>query len=452
LSLSESNVEFVINGDLDHRSRLISGFSQPISNSDRIETDSLHLVREEQAQDLEDSMRQVVKLDILSKSALFGVCLLMLSSDGWGQTTTPTSAAAPLRSVTIPSDASLADERDAQFAELAEEASFFERQQNLMRKVVRLVSPSILHIEAIKETKVDTSLASTRGETKRIEEAGAGILVNIAGKPYAITNRHVIHTASNSAIKVETNERTRLDVLQVWSDSSTDIAVLEVSGRRLLPARVGDSTHVEMGDFVFAVGSPFGLNHSVTYGIISAKGRRNLELGARSIEIQDFFQTDAAINPGNSGGPLMNYRGEVIGINTAIASNSGGNEGIGFSIPMNMVMDVATRLVSHGQLQRGYLGVVMDNQFDASKAQRIGLSQTRGALVKAVKPGSPAEVAGLRPNDLIIEFDGLIIDNDGHLVQTVGLTALGKPIPMVILRDGKRYHVPVQLVEQPTIY
>ncbi|MFN9912716.1 MAG: S1C family serine protease, partial [Pirellulaceae bacterium] len=205
-----------------------------------------------------------------------------------------------------------------------------------------------------------------------------------------------MHTAANSAIKVETHDRVRLEVMQVWSDSATDIAVMEVAGRQMLPARLGDSRQVEIGDFVFAVGSPFGLNHSVTYGIISAKGRRNLELGARAIEIQDFFQTDAAINPGNSGGPLMNYRGEVIGINTAIASNSGGNEGIGFSIPINLVMDVARRLVTHGELHRGYLGVVMDNQFDATKAQRIGLSNTRGALIKAVKPGSPAEAAGLR--------------------------------------------------------
>lgn len=367
-----------------------------------------------------------------------------------GQTTSPASSAK--MTVTIPSEASLTDERDAMFAQIAEEAGFFERQQNLMRRVVKLVSPSILHIEATKETRVDGSLASSRSETKRIEEAGAGIIVELEGKPFAITNRHVIHTAANSAIKVETHDRTRLEVLQVWSDSSTDIAVLELAGRRLLPARIGNSTHVEMGDFVFAVGSPFGLNHSVTYGIISAKGRRNLELGTRAIEIQDFFQTDAAINPGNSGGPLMNYRGEVIGINTAIASNSGGNEGIGFSIPINLAIDVAKKLVNYGALQRGYLGVVMDNQFDSSKAGRIGLMQSKGALIKAVKPGSPAELAGLRPGDLVLEFDGLSIDNDGHLVQTVGLTTIGKPISMVIVRDGKRYEVHVQLTEQPTVY
>jgi serine protease Do len=148
----------------------------------------------------------------------------------------------------------------------------------------------------------------------------------------------------------------------------------------------------------------------------------------------------------------MNWRGEVIGINTAIASNSGGNEGIGFSIPVNLVMEVASQLVANGQLQRGYLGVVMDNQFDSAKAQRIGLAQTRGALVKAVKPNSPADIAGLRPGDLILEFDGRSIDNDGHLVQTVGLTSIGKTINVVIQRDGKQYRVQVQLTEHPPVY
>jgi len=356
------------------------------------------------------------------------------------------------RPVVIPSEAAMLDDREAQFAQLAEDAALVERQQGLLRRVVKLVSPSIVHIEAIKETKGEASLTSSRAEPKRIEEAGAGVLVDIRNAVYVITNRHVIHSAAMSAIKVETNDTSRLEVQNVWSDAATDIAVLQVSGRRMLPARLGDSTSVEMGDFVFAIGSPFGLSHSVTYGIISAKGRRNLELGARAIDIQDFFQTDAAINPGNSGGPLMNWRGEVIGINTAIASNSGGNEGIGFSIPVNLVMEVATQLVAHGQLQRGYLGVVMDNQFDSSKAERIGLVQTRGALVKAVKPKSPADIAGLRAGDIILEFDGRSIENDGHLVQTVGLTSIGKSINVVIQRDGKKYQVQVLLTEHPPVY
>ena len=395
-------------------------------------------------------MRRMQSIAGIIQGTVFAIPFLFSCSIATAQP--PAAPYSSSRSVVIPNEAALLDDRDAQFAQLAEDAALVERQQGLLRRVVKLVSPSIVHIEAIKETKSEASLTSSRSEPKRIEEAGAGVLVDIKNTTYVITNRHVIHTAALSAIKVETNDGGRLDVLDVLSDPSTDIAVLRVSGRRLFPARLGDSSNVEMGDFVFAIGSPFGLSHSVTYGIISAKGRRNLELGARAIDIQDFFQTDAAINPGNSGGPLMNWRGEVIGINTAIASNSGGNEGIGFSIPVNLVLEVATQLVSHGQLQRGYLGVVMDNQYDSSKTQRASVSQSRGALVKAVRPGSPAETAGLKLGDIILEFDGRSIDNDGHLVQTVGLTSIGKTIIVVIQRDGKKYQVQVLLTEHPPVY
>ncbi len=143
---------------------------------------------------------------------------------------------------------------------------------------------------------------------------------------------------------------------RIWVDPATDVAVMQIDARGMVPAKLGDSDAMQMGDHVLAVGSPFGLSHSATYGILSAKGRRNLELGSREIEIQDFFQTDAAINPGNSGGPLLNMRGEVIGINTAIASNSGGNEGIGFTIPINMAMYVADQLITRGKLNRARLG------------------------------------------------------------------------------------------------
>ncbi|MEO8270023.1 MAG: trypsin-like peptidase domain-containing protein, partial [Aureliella sp.] len=197
-----------------------------------------------------------------------------------------------------------------------------------------------------------------------------------------------------------------------------------------------NSDAMEIGDYVLAVGSPFGLSHSVTYGILSAKGRRNLELGSKEIEIQDFFQTDAAINPGNSGGPLLNMRGEIIGINTAIASNSGGNEGIGFSIPINMAVVVAEQLVLRGKLVRSHLGVVLDNVFDASTARRLGLNAPIGALVKSILPESPAAQAGVQVGDVIVEFDGIRVENDGHLVKTVGLTPVGRSVEMVIYRNG----------------
>ena len=201
-----------------------------------------------------------------------------------------------------------------------------------------------------------------------------------------------------------------------------------------------------------SVGSPFGLNHSVSYGIVSAKGRRNLELGSKAIIYQDFIQTDAAINPGNSGGPLMNLRGEVIGINTAIASNSGGNEGIGFSIPINLAMTVAKQLVDKGELQRAYLGVSVERAFNSGHTVAPGSPRPRGAFVKVIKPNSPAELAGLRYGDVILEFDGLLVDNDEHLVQLVGLTAMDRPIDVILIRDSKQMRISVQLVPLPNIH
>jgi len=211
--------------------------------------------------------------------------------------------------------------------------------------------------------------------------------------------------------------------------------------------RLADSDAVQIGDFVVAIGSPFGLSHSVTFGILSAKGRRDLSLGEQKIDLQDFFQTDAAINPGNSGGPLLNLRGEVIGVNTAIASSSGGSEGIGFAIPINMAVAVADQLVRYGKLRRGYLGVTLDPDFDGRPAANDPARRIRGALVKGVRSGSPAEAARLRRGDIIVEFDGRGVDNDDHLVAQVGLAALGEAIPMIIDRDGRRYRTDVTLVD-----
>ncbi|MFG0254111.1 MAG: S1C family serine protease, partial [Rhodopirellula sp. JB053] len=230
-----------------------------------------------------------------------------------------------------------------------------------------------------------------------------------------------------------------------------------------------DSDFVQIGDFVIAIGSPFGLSHSVTFGIMSAKGRRDLSLGEERIDLQDFFQTDAAINPGNSGGPLLNLRGEVIGLNTAIASSSGGSEGIGFAIPINMAARVAEELILHGELRRGYLGVTLDPEFAAAEFPTgsgqyasMKLSPDRvsslyqedelkfgGARVKNVRAGSPAEAARLQNNDIILQFDGCLIEDDDHLVARVGMAPTNEPLEMVILRDGKRYRTEVTLRQMP---
>jgi serine protease Do len=249
---------------------------------------------------------------------------------------------------------------------------------------------------------------------------------------------------------IQGSNRAATNPLKLWSDAATDIAVMEVPKEFGIAARVGDSDQLEVGEQVVAIGSPFGLAHSVTTGILSAKGRRDLELGSRSIEVQDFFQTDAAINPGNSGGPLFNLKGEVIAINTAIASNSGGSEGIGFSIPINLVMGVVGQLVEQGEFRRGYLGIVMDYQYDGNAAQQLGLPAMRGVLIKGVRPKSPAETAGLRAGDVLLEYNGQEVDSDSQLVQMVSLTDLKQAVPITVWRQGRSMQLQVRLAPLPT--
>jgi len=350
--------------------------------------------------------------------------------------------------------------RQQEYELLASQMRPWEEQNRLLRKAVRLVSPTVVHIEATKdepvqEVSLDSRLEKSKIRTKRVEEAGAGVVIDVQGRHYVLTNRHVIQSAQIPDIRVETYDGVPLQIVKITEDPSTDLAVIDVGRSDLAACRLGDSRTLEVGEHVFAVGSPFGLNHSVSLGIVSAKGRRNLELGNKSIVYQDFIQTDAAINPGNSGGPLMNLRGEVVGINTAIASNSGVNEGIGFAIPIQLAMAVATQLIEKGELQRSYLGVSVERAFHVdpqSGFQNSGLQSNRlqsyraqGALVKVVKPNSPAETAGLRYGDIILEFDGVAVENDEHLVQMVGLTASGRSVELEVLRERTRVRLKVWL-------
>jgi len=350
--------------------------------------------------------------------------------------------------------------RQQEYELLASQMRPWEEQNRLLRKAVRLVSPTVVHIEATKEEPVqevslDSRLEKSKIRTKRVEEAGAGVVIDVQGRHYVLTNRHVIQSAQIPDIRVETYDGVPLQIVKITEDPSTDLAVIDVGRSDLAACRLGDSRTLEVGEHVFAVGSPFGLNHSVSLGIVSAKGRRNLELGNKSIVYQDFIQTDAAINPGNSGGPLMNLRGEVVGINTAIASNSGVNEGIGFAIPIQLAMAVATQLIEKGELQRSYLGVSVERAFHVDpqsglqnsslQSNRLQSYRAQGALVKVVKPNSPAETAGLRYGDIILEFDGVAVENDEHLVQMVGLTASGKSVELEVLRERTRVRLKVWL-------
>ncbi|MCI0359399.1 MAG: trypsin-like peptidase domain-containing protein [Planctomycetaceae bacterium] len=341
----------------------------------------------------------------------------------------------------------LADEtpaaRETMFAELARDVAALEQHGSILKRVVRLVKPSVAHIEAKRDAE-----EGTRSRNSSIDEAGSGVLIERRGKHYILTNRHVVKYSTLEGIDVRLADGRVLHPTQVWSDRATDIALLAVEGSKLVPARLGDAQKLDIGDFVLAVGSPFGLSHSVTYGIISAKGRRDLQLGDDGVIYQDFLQTDAAINPGNSGGPLLNLRGEVVGINTAIASSSGGSEGIGFTIPINMVMLIADQLIEHGTVTRAYLGVRLDSAFGPEAAAKIGLTRPEGARVTGITKGSPAEAAQIQIGDILLNYGGTRIEDDNHLINLVSLTPVDKEVELRVLRSGKPLTLKVRVANR----
>ncbi|HEY5311659.1 MAG TPA: trypsin-like peptidase domain-containing protein [Pirellulales bacterium] len=336
------------------------------------------------------------------------------------------------------------EQRNALYAALSHEVDEIDRQRRILKTVVKLVSPTVVHIEAEKH---EAAKGYSRGRT--VEEAGSGVVIELKDSFYVLTNRHVIRDAQLHDIKIRMSDGQVVPPTHVWADQDTDIAVMSISAPHLVPARLGNSDKVEIGDFVLAVGSPFGLSHSVTYGIISAKGRRDLELGDGGVRYQDFMQTDAAINPGNSGGPLINLRGEVIGINTAIASNSGGNEGIGFSIPVNLVMVIARQLIDHGSVNRAYLGVSLDSKFTGVQALELGLPRKLGARIVEVKADSPAERAQLQVGDVIARFNGVRVDDDTHLVNIISFTEVGAEVPVLIYRNRHPVQMNVKVGSRP---
>jgi serine protease Do len=331
------------------------------------------------------------------------------------------------------------EERAELYRQLRSQAKVLEAQSAVLKTVVKLIGPAVVHIQA----ETTSRAALQHGGGQQVEEAGSGVIIRWKDQHFVLTNRHVISGASPEEIDVSLTDGRWVHPQKVWEDPDTDVAVMAISAPDLVAAPIGDSDAVEIGDFVLAVGSPFGLSHSVTYGIISAKGRRGLNLGGgrTGVRLQDFLQTDAAINPGNSGGPLINLRGEVIAINTAIASNSGGSEGIGFAIPITMFMDVAQQLIERGEVQRAFLGVTLDRRFTTEKAAEAGLSRLVGARVIAVQPDSPAEKAKLQQGDIILQVDQTPVEDDNHLVNLISRMPIGREISLLFLRDGKQVRV-----------
>ena len=259
---------------------------------------------------------------------------------------------------------------------------------------------------------------------------GSGVIVN-ADEGLIITNAHVIEDADE--IIVTLKDKRQLEAEIVGTDKKTDIALIKVSAKKLAELKIAKASEVRVGDYVIAVGNPFGLSHSVTSGIVSALGRDN----GSGDGYQDFIQTDASINPGNSGGALVNSKGELIGINSAIISRSGGNQGIGFAVPTNIVQAVMRQLISYGEVRRGRIGVLIGDITPTLK-EALDLTTLDGALVSQVVEDSPAEKAGLKRDDVIISFNGGAIKDASDIRNAVGLVEPGERYTITYLREGRK--------------
>jgi serine protease Do len=331
------------------------------------------------------------------------------------------------------------------YRELDTGGSSLAETSRVLAKISRVVMPSVVHINSVR-TIVN------RGQ---VEETGSGVVMTSSRRPgvYIITNRHVIADAISdlNSISIDLHDGRVIHPLRVWEDRFSDIAVMEIDGTGLTPLRWGDSDKLGIGNIVLACGSPFGLSQSVTMGIISARGRSSVGIGRKSKVLnQDFLQTDAAINPGNSGGPLIDLEGRLIGINTAIASTHGGNEGIGFSIPSNLVRHVVNHLLEYNEVRRAYLGVKLDSEFDYDAASALKLYKVRGARILEVYPQTPADRARLQYDDVILEFDGREVLDESHLINMASLSEVGRTVEVLVWRNGESVRIRVDLTGRPS--
>ena len=330
--------------------------------------------------------------------------------------------------------------------------------------VVKKVAPSVVNIYSTRFVKErtsrnpmmnnplfrqffgDQSQGDDRERTRKEQGLGSGVIVSPDG--YILTANHVVADADEIKVAVPGN-KTEFTAKVIGRDQPTDVAVLKIQATGLPAVTLADSDQLEVGDIVLAVGNPFGVGQTVTMGIISALGRNGFNFdGDRSRHLQDFIQTDAAINPGNSGGALVDVEGRLVGINTAIISSSGGNNGIGLAVPVNMARNVLERLVSGGKVTRGYLGVVPQD-IDAGLAKQFNLTSQNGALVGDVMEGTPAAKAGLKSGDVILSVNGKEISDAHNLQLTISQCSPGTPVTLKIIRNGVDKTVMVNLAELP---
>ncbi|MBI2060297.1 MAG: DegQ family serine endoprotease [Nitrospirae bacterium] len=282
-------------------------------------------------------------------------------------------------------------------------------------------------------------------EQQKSQSLGSGIIISEEG--YILTNNHVVDGADKIRVRRSDNEK-EVEAMVKGTDPKTDIALLKIEGNGYSVCPLGDSTGMKVGEWVMAIGNPFGFSHTVTVGVVSALGRHNLDLSGSAPTYQNFIQTDAAINPGNSGGPLINTHGEVVGLNTAIYTRSGGSMGIGFAIPINMAKQVIPQLREKGKVVRAWLGVLIQ-RVTPEIAESLGLDRPEGALVSKVMDGSPAAKAGIQRQDVIVEFEHDRIKEWNELPNRVAMMEVGKSVSVRVVRNKREKDFQVKLAELP---
>jgi serine protease Do len=315
--------------------------------------------------------------------------------------------------------------------------------------IARLADQSVVTITTM-GVEEEISPFTHRRRRAQTQGLGTGFVIDPAG--VILTNNHVVNGAQ--AVEVKLSDERSFPAKVVGTDAPTDIAVVRIDTKDLRPLPLGDSDAIEVGDWVVAIGNPFGLSHTVSAGIISAKGRTKNDVPLDPAGYYDFLQTDASINPGNSGGPLLNLKGEVVGMNSAI--RGGGAQGIGFAIPINMIKQLLPVLLRDGHLTRSALGVTIKDVRELSHDERqaVGLSEgevVSGAVIDYVAPGGAADKAGLTAGDIIVAFDGTPIEHSAKLQWLASTTGVGRKVTLRVRREGKMFDLPVtlgQLVQQ----
>jgi len=341
-------------------------------------------------------------------------------------------------------------DRETEYAQLAKDADETDKISRIMRTAAELTLPSVVHLETtmIKPRTTGVLADVSRQTTQRVEETGTGIIVKIDAQYWVVTNSHVVGSADPEGIRVLCHDSRLLTPKRTIVNSDFDIAVIEIAETDVIAAKLGDGSTVQLADRVLVLGSPFGLSGSVTGGMISAVGRRNIPKGAHPIPLYDMLQTDASINPGNSGGPLVNMRGEVIGIIAAIASSSGTNEGVGFAIPIQDAMRVVENLVRYGEMQRPYLGIELTRTITDSERITAEITKQIGVKITRISPNSPAAVAGLKVGDILVKYNETDIEDDSHFIRLVVRDNIGGQVKLSVFRHGETLTITPVLAAQ----